>query len=103
VWGLSFVHAYVRSAPVALGLFNPAWREQCWGVVVLSISAVLLNWATTGDHLIKTIFTDTYWPVAGVDLSLMACALVSGWAALKLARRERGVQSHSGFGEVAHA
>jgi len=28
---------------------------------------------------------------------------VSGWAALKLARRERGVQSHSGFGEVAHA
>ncbi|WP_341710082.1 PepSY-associated TM helix domain-containing protein [Limnobacter sp.] len=112
VWGLSFVHAYIRSAPVALGLFNPAWREQCWGVVVLSISAVLLNWATTGDHLIKTMFTDTYWPVAGVDLSLMACALVSGWAALKLARRERGAdvpvgktekQSGSDTGEVAHA
>jgi hypothetical protein len=112
VWALSFLHAYIRSAPVALGLFNPAWREQCWGVVVLSISAVLLNWATTGDHLLKTIFTDTYWPVAGVDLSLLACAVVSGWAALKLAQRERGAsvlpektskQADSNAGEVAHA
>jgi uncharacterized iron-regulated membrane protein len=112
VWCFSFLHAYVRSAPVLLGLFNPAWREQCWGIVVLCVSAVLLNWATTGDHLIKTIFTDTYWPVAGVDLSLLACAVVSGWAALKLARRQRGVgvlppkpekQFESEAGGVVHA
>lgn len=83
-------------------LFNPAWREQCWGVVVLDISAALLNWATTGDHLVKIIFTDTYWPVAGVDLSLLACAGVSAWAALKLALRESGVSGFSA-GEVVHA
>jgi len=80
--------------------------------VALCISAVVLNWVTTGDHLIKTIFIDTYWPVAGVDLSLLACAFVSGWAAFKLAWRERGAQlavkkiekqSGSETGEVAHA
>ena len=99
-------------AAVARGEPNPAWREQCWGLVALSISAVVLNWATTGDHLFKTIFTDTYWPVAGVDLSLLVCAFIGGWAALKLARRERGIpaltskgekQTESKAGEVAHA
>jgi hypothetical protein len=50
--------------------------------------------------------------VAGVDLSLLACAFIGGWAALKLARRERGIpaltskgekQTESKAGEVAHA
>jgi protein-S-isoprenylcysteine O-methyltransferase Ste14 len=46
-----------------------------------------MNWVTTGDHLIKTIFTDTYWAVAGVDLSLIATALIAIWAARKLGAR----------------
>ncbi len=74
-WLASLAHALWRSAPVAKAQFNPSWHEQCWLITVLCICAVIANWVTTGDHLIKTMFTDNYWPVAGVDLSLLATAL----------------------------
>ncbi|MET0334566.1 MAG: PepSY-associated TM helix domain-containing protein [Rhizobacter sp.] len=93
-WVLSFVHAALRSGTVARSLMNPAWREQCWALSALAVAAVALNWVTTGDHLIKTVFTDTYWPVAGVDLSLIATALVAAAGARRLARRERAVPQH---------
>lgn len=86
-WILALVHAAWRSAPVSKARFNPAWYEQAWGAAVLAILAVLLNWVTTGDNLIKTIFTDTYWPVAGVDLSLIAAAVLCVVAARKLKQR----------------
>lgn len=73
---------------MALGKLNPAWREQCWAVAVLAVAAVLLDWITTGDHLLRTIGTG-YWPVAGVDLSLLATAALAVFAARKL--RQRGV------------
>jgi uncharacterized iron-regulated membrane protein len=91
IWVLAMVHAFVRSGPVAQARMNPAWREQCWALAALSVAAVVLNWITTGDHLIKTVFTETYWPVAGVDLSLLAAAALAIWAARKLALRERGL------------
>jgi glycerol uptake facilitator-like aquaporin len=91
IWVLAMLHAFVRSGPVAQARMNPAWREQCWALAALSIAAVVLNWITTGDHLVKTVFTDTYWPVAGVDLSLLATACIAVWAARKLALRKRGV------------
>ncbi|MCU0764118.1 MAG: PepSY domain-containing protein, partial [Hydrogenophaga sp.] len=91
VWALALAHALVRSAPVAQGRMNPAWREQCWAIAALAVAAVVLNAITTGDHLVKTVFTETYWAVAGVDLSLLAGAAIAGWAARQLARRERGV------------
>ena len=56
----------------------------------LAVAAVGLNWATTGDHLVRTVFTHTYWPVAGVDLSLLAAAGIAAWSARKLAVREQG-------------
>ncbi len=83
-WGLAFLHAAWRSSPVAKARHNPAWREQSMVIALLSLSAVGLNWITTGDHLIKTVFTDTYWAVAGVDLSLLATALIALYAAAKL-------------------
>jgi uncharacterized iron-regulated membrane protein len=92
-WALAMAHAFVRSAPVAQARMNPAWREQCWTVAVLAVAAVLLNWVTTGDHLIRTVFTQTYWPVAGVDLSLLAAAALSIAAARCLAQRERSALS----------
>ena len=88
-WVLALVHAAWRSAPVARAAFNPAWREQCWVIVLLAIAAVALNWMSTGDHLVKTLFTDTYLAVAGVDLSLLAAAFLSIVAARKLGQRAR--------------
>jgi uncharacterized iron-regulated membrane protein len=84
VWALAFLHAAWRSSPVAKARHNPAWREQSLLLGLLSLSAVGLNWITTGDHLIKTVFTDTYWAVAGVDLSLIATALIAFFAAARL-------------------
>ncbi len=88
-WVLAMSHAFARSAPVALGRLNPAWREQCWAVAVMAVTAVLLNWITTGDHLLRTIGAG-YWPVAGVDLSLLATAAVAAYAAQRLRRKEMG-------------
>jgi uncharacterized iron-regulated membrane protein len=88
-WVLALVHAAWRSAPVARAAFNPAWREQCWVIALLAIAAVALNWMSTGDHLVKTLFTDTYLAVAGVDLSLLAAAFLSIVATRKLGQRAR--------------
>ena len=87
-WALAMLHAFARSVPVALGRINPAWREQCRAVALMAISAVLLNWITTGDHLLRTIGT-RYWPVAGVDLALLATAVVAMCAARRIGQRDR--------------
>ncbi len=89
-WLVMLAHALWRSKAVASGLISPAWREQSWLVVLLAVSAVLFNWIGTGDHLVKTL-NDGYWPVAGVDLFLLACALVAACAA-KILRRREGLQ-----------
>lgn len=90
IWLLAMAHAFVRSAPVAQARMNPAWREQCWTLAALCLIAVVLNAVTTGDHLVRTVFIETYWAVAGVDLSLLATAGIAAWAARQLALRERG-------------
>ena len=75
-WLLAFAHAAWRSAPVAAAQPSPAWREQCVAIAMLAWAAVVLNAATTGDHLLATIARGD-WPVAGLDLSLLivgACA-----------------------------
>ncbi len=85
-WLLALLHAAWRSAPVARGLANPAWREQCGMIALLAPTTVLLNWITTGDHLLKTIGAG-YWPVAGVDLALLAGGALAALAARTLKRR----------------
>ncbi|PXW98226.1 putative iron-regulated membrane protein [Sphaerotilus hippei] len=90
MWALAMAHAFTRSGPVAQARMNPAWREQCWALAALCVAAVALNALTTGDHLLRTVFTATYWPVAGVDLSLLATAGLSAWSARRLALRECG-------------
>lgn len=87
-WLAAFVHAAWRSGPTLGARIAPGWREQCWAVAVLALSAALLNWVTTGDHLIRTL-SRLYWPVAGVDLALLATAACAACAALHLGRRER--------------
>ncbi len=85
-WLLAFIHALARSGPVAAGLLSPAWAEQCRAIAVLAPLAVLLNWIITGDHLLRTL-SALYWPVAGLDLCLLASAGVALLAAAKLKRR----------------
>jgi uncharacterized iron-regulated membrane protein len=89
-WLLAMGHAFWRTAPVAQARIAPAWREQCVAVAALAVLAVLLNWATTGDHLLKTL-GEGYWPVAGLDLALLASAAIALLAARKLRRREQGL------------
>jgi uncharacterized iron-regulated membrane protein len=104
-WLAALVHAAWRSAPVAEARLSPAWREQCRALAVLCVAAPVLNWITTGDHLLKTI-AERYWPVAGFDLALLATALIAAFAARRLARAERAAapaEVSSGAGRVVHA
>jgi len=75
VWLVSFAHAWLRP--------GRAWREQCWAIAGLALLAPVLNWITTGDHLLKTIM-EGYWPVAGMDLLLLTGAGIAVYAARKL-------------------
>jgi len=75
VWLASFAYAWLRP--------GRAWREQCWAIAALALLAPVLNGVTTGDHLLKTLL-DGYWPVAGMDLLLLAGAGVAIYAARKL-------------------
>ena len=78
VWLATFAHAWVRP--------GRAWQEQCWAIAALAIAAPVLNWATTGDHLIKTVF-DGYWPVAGMDLLLLFGAAIAAMISWRLRLR----------------
>jgi len=106
-WIVALLHALWRTTPVLRARIAPAWREQCWAIALLAVTAVLLNWITTGDHLVATI-SQRYWPVAGLDLSLLVTAVIAIAAARSLGRRERaGVGSANGNDdsdmETAHA
>jgi len=89
-WMAALLHAAWRSAPVAQGLPNPAWREQATAIAVLAVSAAVLNWITTGDHLLRTLGAGN-WPVAGVDLALLATAAIAAAGAWRLRQRARAV------------
>lgn len=86
-WLLAAAHGYWRTAAVAAGQLAPAWREQCLTIAALAIVAPVLNWITTGDHLLRTIGSG-YWPVAGADLFMLASAALALLAARRLQRRE---------------
>ena len=78
VWLVTFAHAWARP--------RNAWREQCRVIAGLALLAPALNWLTTGDHLAKTLL-DGYWPVAGMDLLLLAGAVIAAMTARRLHRR----------------
>ncbi len=92
VWAASFVHGWLRP--------EAAWREQCGVIVTGALLAVALNAITTGDHLLRTVATG-YWPVAGMDLLLVAGAAVAADAFRRL--RPRQVASHAGTPSREHA
>ncbi|MEM1271975.1 MAG: hypothetical protein AAGI08_18155, partial [Bacteroidota bacterium] len=77
VWILTFAHAWLRP--------TRAWAEQLWAIAGLSVAAVILNAATTGDHLVRS-FSEQLWPVFSMDTSLLIAALLAGFLALRLRR-----------------
>ena len=85
-WSVMLLHAFWRSSAIRHLHISPAWREQSILFAVLAVAAVILNWVTTGDHLLETAFH--YWPVAGVDLSLLVSSAVAIYAARFLKKRE---------------
>jgi uncharacterized iron-regulated membrane protein len=101
-WALAMAHAFWRTAPVAEGRLAPAWREQCLAVAALALLAPVLNWMTTGDHLLRTI-GERYWPVAGIDLFMLAGAAIALLAAGKLRRRAAQHKSVRAAMEAGHA
>jgi uncharacterized iron-regulated membrane protein len=101
-WALAFGHAWWRTAAAREGGRAPAWSEQCWTIAALALTAVGLNWATTGDHLLRTLAAG-YWPVAGVDLALLGVAATAGGAALRRRRREAAAAGAAVHGDPAGA
>lgn len=83
VWLVSFAHAWWRP--------HAAWAEQCRAIAALAVLAVILNWVTTGDHLLRSLFVPRLWPVAGVDAGLLALAFVALAIGRWLSRAERRV------------
>lgn len=78
VWLTTFAHAWLRP--------GRAWRGQCGAIAALAVAAVLLNWITTGDHLVRSLGHRHLWPIAGVDLVLMAAAALASFAVIRLRR-----------------
>ena len=101
VWLLCLLHAAGRVWQRRRHGYLRAWAEQSGLIAVLAVAAVGLNWVTTGDHLIKTLLTDPYWPVATVDLSLLVTAGVALWAARRLMAREYDALRGEGAGPAA--
>lgn len=82
-WLAAGIHAFWRGRFAPQGDTAPAWREQTLLVAVLAVAAPILNWLTTGDHLLATLQA-RYWPVAGIDIFLLATGVAAGLIAHRL-------------------
>jgi uncharacterized iron-regulated membrane protein len=78
-WLAAFGHAWWRP--------RQAWIEQCWALFALAMAAVLLNWLTTGDHLLHSLAHRHLWAVAGMDSLLLLGAAVAALTAIRLRLR----------------
>jgi uncharacterized iron-regulated membrane protein len=100
VWLATFAHAALRPAMPATQPARRAWREQCAAIALLAVAAVVLNGITTGDHLFKTLAAG-YWPVAGMDLMLLAVAALAAACWRRLGRTAPVRASRIGQGIAA--
>lgn len=78
-WLATFVHAWSR--------WRNGWVEQCWAIAALAVSAVILNWITTGDHVVRSLAHRHLWPIAGMDILLLIAAGSAVATALRLRRK----------------
>jgi uncharacterized iron-regulated membrane protein len=75
IWVLSFAHACWR------GFL--AWSEQCILLACFALVAVLLNWITTGDHLLRTLSNGSN-SIASMDIVLLLAAVIAAYLAIRL-------------------
>lgn len=87
VWIFCFFHATTRTFTNKSHGYLKAWKEQCYLIVLISFLALILNWFTTGDHLVKTLITSSYFPVAGVDSFLLVSIAIGMWVSIKIKSR----------------
>lgn len=67
------------------------WASQCLAISALALLALLSNAWSTGDHPWRAL-DQGLWAVAGVDLTLLACAVLAGSFGWRLRRRGARVQ-----------
>ena len=79
VWLATFAHAWLRP--------QRAWLEQSGVIAALAVSAVVLNWMTTGHHLGRSLTQAHLQAIAGMDLVMLAGAGMAALATLRLRRR----------------
>jgi len=77
VWAAALLHA--------LRYGRRAWSGQLMAIYIAAPMAVLLNWLSTGDHLLRSLQQGLY-AVAGMDLMLLLLALLALGTARRLAR-----------------
>ncbi|WP_229505870.1 PepSY-associated TM helix domain-containing protein [Massilia genomosp. 1] len=85
LWLAALAHALLR-APAR------AWREQLGTLALACLLLPLLNWASTGDHLLAQIGVRGDWESAGVELAALLAGALAAWAALRVrapGRREK--------------
>lgn len=83
-WLLTGLHASWVIARCAQA--RAPWASQCLSISALALVAVLSNAWSTGDHPWRA-FGQGLWAVAGVDLALLACAVLAGSLGWRLRRR----------------
>lgn len=81
LWLLALVHALLRKP-------MNAWREQLGLLAALCLLLPLLNFATTGDHLLAQ-WRRGDWESAGVEGGAMAFGLAAAGTVRLLHRRAR--------------
>ncbi len=78
-WALCLLHPLVRQP-------HQAWIEQLSMAALLYAGLPLFNFTLPGSHLFSTL-AGGQWLLAGMDMSLLACAALSGFAVWQLCKR----------------
>ncbi|QFZ84206.1 PepSY domain-containing protein [Variovorax paradoxus] len=79
LWALALVHAFVRQPA-------RAWREQLGALAALCLLLPVVNFLTTGDHLLAQLLRSD-WESLGVELGVMAFGLAALGALRHLLRK----------------
>ncbi|WP_062482159.1 PepSY-associated TM helix domain-containing protein [Variovorax boronicumulans] len=79
LWALALVHAFVRQPA-------RAWREQLGALAALCLLLPVLNFVTTGDHMLAQLLRSD-WESLGVELGVVAFGLAALGALCHLRRK----------------